>query len=475
MIRSEVLHALQAYTALPSPVQGILEKKGQEFDFGAGLTRDKGFDRALKNLDVDVFCVKRLRILRSLTEPAAIAEGAFILRGKAVALQTSILAVASIIAGQLPEALKNASNSYLLELQEADVVTCTSPQQLPFGINVSTASLAPRWNYVSSVFSRKIDRALVACANGLFTIQASPGNASKLPPEAAEALLENLVELDLVAEAPTARPKVIYRVARNCIFVGDEASRPQVLELQRHLQLPTSSDKGKTLPTAISGFSLDEGIVSVQGPSIELQPLKDACPQGVLASRQSLSDWWHAPNSLTFKIKLLGPDQDADPKVFFQTKLQPTERRDWEILAETQAPAVRDLRPGETKFSLEDQLKSIMLNSFSSATKVIDVANVTQAKLDQATKDLGKAAEKSVRESHLFSQDITVQVRASLRSVTDGIPISLPTGDLVSIPPYSYETSSPRLNAYLGIFSTIGLQGSFRNWDHAFKNKILSL
>ena len=36
-------------------------EKGQEFDFGSGLTRDKSFDKALKNMDIDVFCVKRLR------------------------------------------------------------------------------------------------------------------------------------------------------------------------------------------------------------------------------------------------------------------------------------------------------------------------------------------------------------------------------------------------------------------------------
>lgn len=480
MLRSDVLYALQAYTRLPSPVQGVLEKRGQNFEFGAGLTRDKGFDRALRNIDVDVFCVKRLRILRSLTEPARVVEGSFVLRGKVVALEHGVLGVASVIAGQLPPEASGASNSYLLELREEDVVPCASPQQLPFGVNVSTESLAPRWNYVSAVFSRKIDRALVACASGLFTIQAAPSGTSKLSPEAAEQLLQNLVDLDLVAEAaqtPPSQPRVLYRVARNCIFVGDEASGQQVLELQRQLQLsPTTPPTGRMLPTAISGFSLDAGIVSVQGPRIELQALQEACPQGVAVSRQSLGDWWLAPNAVTFEVRLLGPPSlQSDASVLFRAKLQPTEQMHWEVSSDVQAPPLRDLRPGETKYMLKGQLQSLVHSSLAAATSFRDMRDVSQKRLDQATKELSEGIEKGVRESGLFSQEITVEVKASLHRAPEGPVISLPSGDRVALPPYSYEAGSPRLNAYLGVFSTLGLQGAFRSWDHALKNKILAL
>ena len=57
MLRTEALVALKSYTRLPRPVQGLLERRGQEYELAGGISRGDSFDRVLTRLDVDVFCL----------------------------------------------------------------------------------------------------------------------------------------------------------------------------------------------------------------------------------------------------------------------------------------------------------------------------------------------------------------------------------------------------------------------------------
>lgn len=471
MLSTEVLHALHAYTSLPAPVQGILERQGTEFEFGAGLTRDKDFQRALAAIDVDVFCVKSLRILSDPAASATVVQGSFVLRGKVAVLDKRIITVASVVAGEVPKELRR--DNYLLELKEEDVTTCSSPQQVPFGVNVATDSLAPRWNYVSSVFTRKVPRVVIACPNGLFTIHASPASPSRLSPEQAKSLLQNLVEADLLVQIDSPRPKIIYRVSRNCLLVGDERARSVVSGLQTQLQLPSLTAEARTLPTSIAGFSLDAGLLVTNGPRVDEDALRKACPPGAVVARQPLNDWWHPPNALACKIRLSGQqDSAAELPLSLNLKLPSTDARPFETHLHLQAPALRDLRPGETAAMLVEQLRQLSATALHAATTKVG-SGLTQQKLDELTTELGQYLEKSVRDSLLFSQEITVYVSAKFEQVLGGLPVSLPSGDLVSVPAYSFKADSPRLNAYLGVYSLLGMQGSFRSWEHAFKNKIL--
>lgn len=478
MLRSSVLLALEAYTRLPSPVQGILERRDEHFEFSSRIARDQSFERALQSIDVDVFCARRMRIVRNLAEPTLVVEGPFVLRGKSVALENCIQGIVSVISGQVPGHLRSDTNTYLLELRDDDIIACATPQQIPFGVNVVTDSLAPRWNYISAIFLKQIPCAIIACPNGVFSVRSSPSKSSIPTPAAAKELLQNLVDLDLVVQIETSSPKIIYRVGFNCILVGDEDARAHVLELQRALRLPSISEPPTLLPTMLPGFSIDASLLQASGPSVDLEAVKAASPPGAKVSQESLSKWWHAPRTLLFHISLQKTRQqnsDASSPLFIQLQVGSNRNTNFKATASLRGPRFRDLRPGESEALLQSQLSSLVKTAVMVTLKSLLPSDVSEKKLKEVTEDLNHRLRKDVNASLLFSEDLKISVTTNLEQTIDGLPTSLPSGEVISVPKYSFSTDSPRLCAYLGIFSSLGLQGVFKNWRDALKSEMLVL
>ena len=488
MIRADVLHALKAYTTLPSPVQGLLTRVDDHFEFGSGLTRDKTLEKVLKNIDVDVFCARRLRLLRGLSEPATVVEGPFVVRGKSVSLDDGTLGIVSVVSGKLPEAQQRDSNSYLVDLKQEDVMVCALPQQVPFGVNVVADSLAPRWNYVSAVFTKKVPSVFVACPNGVFSIKSSSAiQASRLTPSSAEELLKNAIELDLVVELQGEQPKTIYRIAKNCILAGGEHAKDAILSIQQTLKIPSPSVGKSTLPTMLTGFSIDESLLTPGDAVVSEQALKGACPPGATVRKESLKDWWRVPKMLSLRVRLVRGSPAADSGLDETTEAQQPPSastvevpflsgdKAFDVAVRLQFPAFRELLPGENKALLTTQLKSLVAGTLERCLKPTRGSDMTQKLLDALTADFSQSLGADVNKSRLFDEDVAVVVSAHLDEALGGLPTTLPSGDVVSVPRYSFDYGSARLSAYLGIFSSLGLQGAFSNWEDAFKNKLLSV
>jgi len=470
MLRREAIFALKAYTGLPDNVQGILERRGDEYEFASGITRNDNFDRAIKTIDADVFCVSKLRIMKGGCDVAGTVDGSFVLRGKAIKLEGGMLAVATVVSGIVPEDMRSTSNIYLLSLLDEDFMRCSVPQQLPFGVNVVTDALAPRWNYVSSVFSKQVQHALIACPNGIFSMR-SLSTPSLIPPSQAEALLKNLVELDVVIEVEAPRPKMIYRVATNCIFVGGEQMQAQVAALQRSMQLPSYMEVSKTLPTSLTNYSLDYSLLQTKGPAVDFDVAKSSAPPEASVTRQSLSKWWQAPASFEIRVKVTSTAGQETP-MELRLKLKEGGSKEFDISVNVSTLSFREMRPGETDAILRNQLQTVLSASISSALSDFSLKDVSQSSLDKFTRSLGEIMGSNVNMAMLFNDQVTITVKTTFHQA-DGEKTQLPSGDVVVIPKYSYDLGSSRLNAYLGIFSALGLQGSFSGWNQAIKNRVM--
>ena len=474
MLRREALVALRSYTRLPRSVQGLLERRGTEYELAGGIARGDSFERALQQVDVDVFCVSKLHIMRSSTDesPRAVA-GSFVLRGKAVKLDDGMFAVVSVITGNVPAELRRPENVYLLRLFDADFVRCSVPQQLPWGTNCNADALAPRWNYISALFSKRVQHAVVSCPNGLFCMR-SAAHASELTTGAAEKLLTNLLDLDVVLEAPgrgsPPAARTLYRLAANALFVAPEGSEAELEQLQRTLKLPSYPGVVATLPTSIANFSLHSSLLQTSGPSVDLEAVRSAAPRGSTVTRQSLSRWWSAP--VNFDIELtatLAADQATLGSLALALREGP--RKDFDVALQLRFSALRTPRPGESEATLKAQLGTVLGAAVAGALLDFQPSGLTQGGLDKLTRDLGDAAEVGLNGAQLFDGSVTVAVQLAFNHV-EGETVDLPSGEVVVIPRFATDLSSPRLNAYLGVFATLGLQGSFTGWQQAMRNRV---
>jgi hypothetical protein len=470
MLRREAIFALRAYTRLPENVQGILERRGDEYEFGSGIVRSDSFDRAITSIDADVFCVSKLRIMSGGSEVAGTVDGSFVLRGKAIKLEHSMLAIVAVVAGNVPEDLRSASNVYLISLHDEDFMRCSVPQQLPFGVNVVTDALAPRWNYISAIFSKQIQHALVACPNGIFAMRSSV-MPSMLSPSKAEALLKNLVELDVVIEVEAPKPKTIYRVASNCIFVGGDRMQAQVAALQRSLQIPGYMEAVKTLPTSLSYYSIDASLLQMEGPGVSFEAARNNAPSGASVRKESLSKWWEAPASFKLRVSITNPANQETP-IDMHMNIKEGASKEFDISIDVKALPFRETRPGETETMMRNQLQAVFSSSVASALSDFSIKDVDQSHVDKLTRSLGETIGSNVNLAMLFNGAVTVSVKMTLDQA-DGETTHLPSGDVVVIPKYSFESESARLNAYLGVFSALGLQGSFSGWNQAIRNRVM--
>lgn len=470
MLRKETLFALRAYTHLSENVQGILERHGDQYEFASGITRSDNFERALKSIDVDVFCVSKLRIMTDGSTAAGTVDGTFVLRGKAIKVERHMLAIVAVVAGTVPTDLRSADNVYLISLYDEDFLRCSVPQQIPYGVNVVTDALAPRWNYLSAVFSKQVQHALVACPNGIFCFR-SAAMSSEMSPAKAAALVKNLIDVDLVVEMEGSKPKTIYRVATNCIFVGSDQMRSQVLALQRSLQVPGYLESTKAFPTSLPAFSIDASLLEPAGPKVSYEAVRRNLPQGASVQQQPLEHWWAAPASFTFRCKLTNAANEEMP-VEMQMHFKEGPSRDFDVSIDAKAVPFRELRPGESEGMLRNQLEAIFSSSIALALSDFSLTAVEQGSLDKLTRSFAEVLASNINKAALFKDAVMVSIKTAFDQA-EGETTHLPSGDAIVIPRYSYDLDSARLNAYLSIFSVLGMQGSFSAWNQAMKNRVV--
>ena len=469
MLRNETVYALRAYTHLSENVQGVLERQGDQYEFGSGITRGDSFERALKSIDVDIFCVSKLRIMSSCNTVAGTVNGSFVLRGKAVRTEKTVIAVVAVVVGAVPDDLRSADNVYLVSLNDDDFLRCSVPQQIPFGVNVATDALVPKWNYLSAVFSKRVQHAIVACCNGIFAFR-STALASELSPTKAAALVKNLVDIDLVVEAESKAPRTIHRIAANCIFIGSDQAQQQVMALQRSLQVPGYLEAGKLLPVSLPSYSIDASLLETAGVGVSYEAVRNSLPQGAAVRRQPFVDWWVPPVSFAFNCKLTNAANEDTP-VEMRLRLKEGVGRTFDVSIDVKAVSFRELRPGETEAMLRSQMEAIMSSSAALALSDFPAA-VEQSSLDKLTRSLAEMLATSLNKATLFKDSIMVSIKTSF-DAAEGEITHLPSGDAVVIPLYSFDVDSARLSAYLSIFSILGMQGTFTAWNKAVRSRVV--
>jgi hypothetical protein len=460
MLRSECLVALKAYTTLPAPVQGTLERHGNRYQMGASLTNEKNFDRILAKTEGETLCLRRLRVISSGSAEPQEVEGSFVFRGKAVRLDGDIFALSSVVVGTVPEGVRSSSGTYLLRLTDDDFAKCTSPQQVPYGVNTATGDLAPGWNYVSALFDRRVAHAVVACPNGIFVLKTL--GVPLVAAKEAEDALRNLRDVEFLAQI-SMRPRGLYRLSSNCILAAPEGF--DISAVQQNLHVPPYPAEGDL--TAVGGFLPSRSLLRVDGPKLDYDALRAALPQDATLSRQPLVDWWHASESYEVSVELrLLPGQEV-PRTT-ELKLRAGKNGDAEVRITAKHVPFRELRPGET----ESMLRGVLLDNLRTAATAAFATDsiVTQSNLNLVSNTLGSQLQKQLPLSEVVAArraDGAVPVDVSIlitQAITEGEPVTLPSGERVVVPAYSMESDSPRLAAYLAAFSALGVQGSFQNW-----------
>ena len=284
-------------------------------------------------------------------------------------------------------------------------------------------------------------------------------------------MVKNLIDVDLVIEADSKAPKTIYRVAANCIFVGSDQAHQQVLALQRSLQVPGYLETSKTFPMSLPLYSVDASLLETAGPKVTYEAVRQSLPQGASVQQQPLLDWWKSPASFAFRCKLTDAANEELP-VEMQMRFREGHARDFDISVEVKAVSFREMRPGEIEAVLRTQLEAIFSSSVALALSDFSVLAIEQGSLDKLTRSLAEILASNINKAALFKNPVMVSIK-TVFDQTDGEITHLPSGDSVVIPRYSFDLNSARLNAYLSIFSVLGMQGSFTAWDKAVKSRVV--
>lgn len=462
MLSKAAAAALKAYTSLPAPLQGNLVRRSDgKFELGAALTSDSTFDSILSQADrLTMFCLRCLRVVQAVGAPPVLVESAkpFVVRGRAIRLEDGqAYAIVSVVSGEAPR-----GSTYMLRLLKEDFVQCATVQEIAFGTNSVTGSLVPGWNYLASMHDMRVERALVACPNGVFSLRTTQAAAPhQLAARDAERVLGNLRDLDFVIQVgqPAA---AIYRFANNCVLAGPEGYSDAIERVQQSWGLPTY----KRGSLAVAGrYEVQRSLLDLDGRDASEDTLAGAARAAgaLLLTRQSLSKWWQAPvgYDISVEVRLL-----AGQDVAVSMEL-PIRQGGLEATIKLRSVPFRDLRPGENDASMRKAFADVATQA---AAEVLGGAGGDQSALDAATQQLGALLQTRLGDSELFisgKAPVAVSVRID-RRVAVGKSVELPGGELVVVPSFSADPDSPRLAAYLGVLSAVGVQGSFHNW-HAVK------
>jgi len=374
-----------------------------------------------------------------------------------IRLATGLYAIASVAQGDVPAELRSATNTYFLSLQDADRVQCSVPPLIPFGTATTLQPLAPKWAYLAGLYEKRLTHAVCACANGLFVVRTLL-QAPQLDAAAAEALLGNLLALDLVVVG-AGSPKVLYRVAANCLLAGPPDYGETVQALQRALQLPALPSQTELLPTAAQAFSLAASVLDVGGAAVRREDVAAVLPAGASLEAQSLTAWQAAPMLYTVTLTI------------FAVAGQPTDNsllvdfRDADLSARVSVSycAMRPLVPGDTEATVRTQLRRIVEDDVRAALLPHPGG---QSALDGLTRTLGDALASHVNAAHLFQDAVTVGTKLTYQA-TSGLTTMLPSNERVVVPAYALSAEAPLLGAYISAAAVLGLHVTFVDWQRA--------
>ena len=460
MLRPEALATLRSYTSLPNRVQGVLEPSEDGYETARFVTSGEGFDRLLRRTADDTVALAAMTLLPALgpVEEGQRFLGPFLLRGAVFSARRGCsVAVGRVVRGSLPpDAPMSRGGVVLAGFMEEDRLDAEGAT-VHFGTETSAGPLAPDFPYVAPLLDRRLGRALVACANGVFALRALPSAFENIPEP--RPLLKNLLETaNLIVQLGEAG--VVYRLAENCLAVAPAGSEDKLRRLQVELGLPVSSRSG-VLPTAApSSLQVSATVLDVmQGARVAEEALKEL--PGVELSTQPLLSSQLPPLSLAARVRLLTVAGQTAPQSFSTRFVAGA--GDVGVALTLEFLDFRPLLPDETHARLRDRLVKLVEEQ---VRRVADSgALATKAGTDAAATTLSDGLQASVRQSGLFAEAPSADVSLLLKRA-EGARVKLPSGARAVLPDYALVVG-PRLAAYLGALVALGVGADFFPWATA--------
>jgi hypothetical protein len=324
--------------------------------------------------------------------------------------------------------------------------------------------LAPSLSYTKPLYTGALKQVLIACANGLFVLDATNSGKQDLK------VVENLVlGITIVAHANESE-SAIYRLSNNAIIVTSQHDK--VARIQRVLGIPEITSKDM-LPSQVNAvFSISKSLLKLDKYNPDIDTVRGAVkaefPDATVAE-EPLSNWQMPPAALYFTITITPPD--GNDNTALQEQQMNTLLFNGNVGVDTMVRYVplRSTRPGEAFNAVSSQMTRIINSTIRDC--VSSDQKFTQEVLDKLTDKLGIALQKTLSSADIFVTPVQVAVTAK-RKHTVGDPIKTSTGTQMIVPEYATSSNQPRLACYLGTMSSLGVNASFMPWKLAEKNGV---
>lgn len=497
----EAVALLSSFVGLPRPIQGMINKTSSAVThFSAG---GDTFKELMERIRYDTLCVESPQIMtvNNVLNGAAGTQiaGQFKIQGSFVQGTTEMenvpifLGTAKVLESPDLGELVSADGTYLFAFPESAAKPCTDSSLVPFGTQNAKRPLAPQATYLASLASHKLSKALIACANGVFTVQTT--DAEKFSQK--KDVYSNLANLQFVAwarekiepatdasegftqnDTGEVTPLVIYRISANAILVGQREESEKVADVQKILG--TAADSSSFL-NSVSRFAVTKGLVEFSGKPSGYDKtstaLKTIFGDRVRLRNESLSNWQrpalvvratvkieNAPSSTaaidgTVTVADITPAA-ADPA--FTDHFVSSDGRLGVVIDCSSVP-VRTPLPGERPTDPETQLKRAVMTSIEKKFRDTSAAEF-EGKQESVSQEMGDDLREQLQTTGLYKVPVVVRIWMKA-SKSVGREINLPNGMKTILPPYASTPSSARLAALTVGSAELGMELTFTNWE----------
>jgi len=438
-------------------------------------------------------CVTRYRILSPVDVGAigTTVEGRASLRGLFVSRGGFTVGVAASISGALgPSAGQRGPTLVAFNDRDRSVEPCSAdssqakaplPSTTEFSTQTTLMPLAPLPSTVEAMRREASPRLLVACANGVFALQALPSSATTVAAgHETAAVLTNLVET--VRYVVDGRPSgsgggFLCRLTHDAIAVlpGREDSR-KAAEIQRALRAGPYRGLDVVVHSGV-GYVVSQSLLEPgdtedpQDPT-DLMTLRQAA-ESVLGAParvrvEPLAGWQAPPVALDVTV-VVSPTEPLDPAASAPVPIEEKfllHGGQLGVSVRGSRPTVRPLRFAEEPGAPENHFSRILSQTLQSQLARLPNGAPGQDVLDATTKATAAELRELLTATDIFA--VPVEVRMSVKQLrTPGVTVSLPSGLSCVVPAYASEAAGPRLSAVLGALPSLGVGGVFVPWGRA--------
>ena len=441
-LAAEHAHMLESLTSLPRAVQGVLGGAGNlvsdvlasdQLTFAAATQRLLGPTDTLCAERYEVLDPQTFSVIRRVEVPGQ-------LQGVGIAISDRFW-LATVLLEGAPALVRG----------EWGACVPTRPTTL-FGTQTAWHTLVPEASYLASL---GVTRALVAAVNGVFI--ARPRARTAAPPDRqlfTDAVTSTQWVVTLQGDPPGLR--ALYRLGRSALVVAPPTRLADVQELQLALQCPQSTPtrppplldpQDRTLSQAgflLDGTCLDPTFLTL-GPGPSRAQIEATAAVPVTVRAEPLALWQGPRTTVTAHVALLAGRSTQTPPLHL-TSTQLLRNGETGLTYHVLYSPLRPPRPGETRATLEQQLRTLVLGVLTTWAQ----QQPLPTDLELANSALAMNLQGQLQQADLFGGE-TPAVSAELR-IEDhpGQVVTTATDVPVLVPDYAL-VFGPRLAYALGV------------------------